>query len=158
MVRDRLNERIDVGQFEQRLSSLIDSNRGIGNLYCDIGEALARWVANYLYLLTYNVNPNIGRGRESDWGIVMKWGKGELKDDSLKALCYSRLQSPENKAVFEQELTDYLRQHQNAPQLIEDVHAKVLGGVLDYFFRLADQVDDRIRQDFKKHHVEAMST
>jgi len=159
LVRDRLNDRINDPQVKQRLSNLIDTNQGMWKLlFSDIGEALARWIARYLYLLTDNVSPNIGRGRESDWGIVMKWGKGEIKDDSLKALCYSRLQSPQSKAVFEQQLTGYLRQHQGDAQFIEDVHAKVLGGVLDYFFHLADQVDDRIRQDFKKHHVDPMST
>lgn len=155
MVRDRLNERIDDGQFKQRLSSLIDSNKGIGNLHCDIGEALARWIAHYLYLLTDDVDRNIAWGPELDWGIVFKWGRGQLRDTSVKNLCYFRLQSPQNKAAFEQRVTELI--HEDTAGFVEKLRAEATGALLDYFFHLADEVEDRIRQDFERYHIDKMS-
>ncbi len=155
LVRDRLNDRINDTQFKEGLSSLIDSNKGIGNLHCDIGEALARWIAHYLYLLTDDVDRNIAWGPELDWGIVFKWGRGQLRDTSVKNLCYFRLQSPQNKAVFKQRVTELIRE--DPAGFVEKLRAEATGALLDYFFHLADEVEDRIRQDFEKYHVDKMS-
>ena len=72
-------------------------------------------------------------------------------------LCSSRLVSPENKAEFEQRLTDLLRESQGNPDSVEKLHAEVLGELLDHFFYLADEVDVRIRQDFEKHYIRPMN-
>lgn len=157
LVRDRLNDRIDDSGFKHGLSNVIETNKGIGNLYSDIGEALAKWVTNYFYLITDEIDANLARGLELEWAIVMKWGRGELRDDSIKKLCYSRLQSTQNKESFKQRLTDLIHERQGMAGYIEKLREEVTRSVLDYFFDLADLVNDRIRQDFHRYHVVPMS-
>ena len=157
LVRDRLKEDIDDTGFRQGISSIIESMQGIASIYFDIGETLAKSVARYLYLLTDSISADLARSRGPDWAIVLKWGRGQLRDTLVKKLCTSRLVSPENKAEFEQRLTDLLRESQGNPDSVEKLHAEVLGGLLDHFFYLADGVDVRIRQDFEKHHIRPMN-
>lgn len=157
LVRDRLKESIDDNRFKQGLSTIVDANKGIGNLYSDIGEALAKWVVNYLYLITHDINTRIAQGAEANWSIVMSWAQGNLANDPVRKLFHSRLESADNRSVFEQQVGSLVSEHKDTPGFIEKLRAEVTGAVLDYFFKLADQVDDRILQDFKKYYVATMS-
>lgn len=85
LVRDRLKGSIDDTRFKQGFLTIIKANKGVGNLYSDIGEALAKWVANYLYLMA--------PGAKADWSIVMGWARGDPADDPVKKQCYSQLDS-----------------------------------------------------------------
>ena len=84
LVRDRLKGSDDA-RFKQGLLTILKTNNGVGNLYCDIGEALAKWVANYLYL--------IAPDDKGDWSIVMGWPRNNPADNPVKKSCYSQLNS-----------------------------------------------------------------
>lgn len=83
LVRDRLKGSVDDTRFKQGFLTILKANKGIGNLYSDSGEALARWVANYVYL--------IAPGAKTDWSIVMGWARHDPADDPVKKLCHSQL-------------------------------------------------------------------
>ena len=146
LCRDRLNYVIDDSQFKQGLLGILAETTP-GN----VGRALASWDPNYLYLLTNNVDREIAgwvQLEESDWAIAMRWGRGELKKNAeIERMLVACLQSPSNKAVFEQQLKGWIHKHPDSKKCLRE---ELVGALLDFFFTLADQVNPRIRRDFGK--------